>query len=153
MLGWMILPFKRYVDFLGRSRRREFWLFIALIWLVYAVLLFAFIGSGFSLDMLIDSGDRGLSSVLPVVFGGAGSLLGLWWLVTLVPTLAVTVRRLHDRNLSGWWLLGAWIASIIPLVNFAAWIVMLVLLLLPGNEGLNAYGPDPKDPAGADIFA
>jgi uncharacterized membrane protein YhaH (DUF805 family) len=149
----MFLPFRRMFDFRGRSRRLEFWLFLLLVWLVYAALIFAFIGSGFSLDQAIDARDRGWTAWVPTVFGGTGALLGLWWVVTLLPALAVTVRRLHDRDLSGWWLLGAWIAGLIPLINVLTWLALIVVLMLPGGAGANRHGPDPKDPTGADIFA
>jgi uncharacterized membrane protein YhaH (DUF805 family) len=153
MLGWMILPLRRYVDFRGRSRRREFWLFVLFVWLVYAVLFFAFLGSSFSFDDVIDGQDRVVTSMASLMFGGTGILIGLWWLVTLLPMLAVTVRRLHDRDLSGWWLLGAYAAGLIPLVNLVTWAALMIVLLLPGHPGANRYAPDPKDPTGADVFA
>jgi uncharacterized membrane protein YhaH (DUF805 family) len=153
MLGWIFLPFRRATDFRGRSRRLEFWAFSLTVWLVYAVLLFAFIGTGFSLDHMFDAEEQGWSTLASTMFGGAGLLIGVWWLVTLLPSLAVTVRRLHDRDLSGWWLVGAWIAAFIPLLNMLAWLTLLIVLMLPGNRGANQRGQDPKDPTGADIFA
>ena len=58
-------------------------------------------------------------------------------IAVFVPTLAVVVRRLHDTDRSGWWILIA----LIPLVGA---IVLLVFLILKGNEGDNRFGPDPK---------
>ncbi len=153
MLGWMILPFRRTFDFRGRSRRLEFWMFSLLVWLVYALLIFAFIGSGFSLDQAIGAGDQGWLVLVPAVFSGAGWLIGVWWLITLLPSIAVTVRRLHDRDHSGWWLLVAWITGPIPLINMLTWLGLLIVLLLPGSPDANRHGPDPKDPTGADIFS
>jgi len=63
------------------------------------------------------------------------------------------VRRLHDRDMSGWWYLGVAVASIIPIVGFIASIAFLVLMVLPGTPGPNRFGPDPKDPTGAEVFA
>ena len=88
---------------------------------------------------------------------------GILWLVmglaiiysfaVLIPGLAVAVRRLHDRDLSGWWLLGFFVGYMIPLINFFVGIAFLVIMLLPGTPGPNRFGPDPKDPASAEVFA
>ena len=153
MLGWMILPLRRYIDFSGRSRRLEFWSFALFVGLVYALLFFAFLGSGFSLDAVIDGRSDGFLAFVPFLFGGTGMLLSLWWLVTLVPSIAVTVRRLHDRDLSGWWYLVAVVAGLVPLLNLFTAIALFVVLVLPGTPGSNRFGPDPKDPTGADVFA
>jgi uncharacterized membrane protein YhaH (DUF805 family) len=74
-------------------------------------------------------------------------------LAVLVPSIAVVVRRLHDRDLSGWWYLGAIVAGMIPFVGFIASIALLVLMFLPGTPGPNRFGPDPKDPSNANVFA
>ena len=73
--------------------------------------------------------------------------------VFLVPSIAVVVRRLHDRDMSGWWYLGIIVASMIPIVGTLASIALLVLMVLPGTPGPNRFGPDPKDPANAAVFA
>lgn len=58
-------------------------------------------------------------------------------LVLLVPTLAITVRRLHDTSKSGWFML----IGLIPVVN----LYLLYVLVLDGTPGANEYGPDPKE--------
>jgi uncharacterized membrane protein YhaH (DUF805 family) len=68
---------------------------------------------------------------LPVL----GSLYGL---AVLVPGIAVGVRRLHDTGRTGWW----WLISFIPLIG-TIWII--VLFVLPGDQGANQYGADPKE--------
>ena len=80
-------------------------------------------------------------------------MLGIYALAAFIPNLAVIVRRLHDRDMSGWWLLGYFVAAMIPFVNIIAGIAMLVLMCLPGTVGPNKYGPDPKDPSSAEVFA
>jgi len=83
------------------------------------------------------------------------ALVMLWGLFVFIPSMAVTVRRLHDRDMSGWWYGGALIASFVPLVNVLALPVFLfvfVMMFLPGTPGPNRYGPDPKDPAQANVF-
>jgi uncharacterized membrane protein YhaH (DUF805 family) len=88
----------------------------------------------------------------PLFFAGA-ALIGLFGLASFIPSIAVVVRRLHDRNMSGWWYLGVILASFIPVVGGLAGIAMFVLFCLPGTPGPNRFGPDPKDPTNANVFA
>lgn len=101
------LFFTRYADFRGRSRRSEYW------WVV----LFNMIVSGI------------LSTVLP-------DFAWIWSLVTLVPSLAICVRRLHDVGKSGWWYL--WF--LLPIIG---WIILLIKFCTDSTED-NQWGPDPK---------
>ncbi|MBB4858224.1 uncharacterized membrane protein YhaH (DUF805 family) [Novosphingobium chloroacetimidivorans] len=153
MLEYMFLPFRRYADFRGRSRRMEFWSFGLFNAIVYAIIGGIMLGTGFSLQALENGGANPLGVVGSLFFGGAGLLLLVYWLATIIPSLAVTVRRLHDRDMSGWWYLGFMVLSLIPLVGFIASIALLVIMFLPGTAGPNRFGPDPKDPASAQVFA
>jgi len=153
MLEWMILPFKRYADFKGRSRRKEFWSFALLNLIVYAVLFAIVMGTGASMASLASADPNNPFAIYASLFSGTGIILAIWWLAVLVPTIAVTVRRLHDRDMSGWWYLGFFIAAFIPIVGFVSGIALLVLMLLPGTPGPNRFGPDPKDPTSAEVFA
>ena len=79
-----------------------------------------------------------------IVFGGIGGFAGLpslldavWVIVTFIPSLAVGVRRLHDINRTGWWLL-------LCLVPVFGWIVLIVWAIKRGDEGPNKYGTDPR---------
>lgn len=157
-MHWMILPFKRYAEFKGRSRRMEFWMFQLLNVIIALVLagpfFFAFMGAsvaasdpsnfGAEIDPLAGVGTLGMVGV---------SLYGLYVLAAFVPSIAVTVRRLHDRDMSGWWYLGFIIFSFIPIVGLIASIAFLVLMLLPGTPGPNQFGPDPKGAGEAETFA
>ena len=157
----MILPLKRYADFSGRSRRLEFWMFQLFNLIVYCV-LGAVMFSGFPWAALIESGRTGvpasvddISAMQPLFWIGLVLLL-FYGLAILVPSLAVTVRRLHDRGMSGWWYAGLLIANFIPIVNllaFFGFIVLFVILLLDGQPGENRWGPNPKDPGQAEVFA
>ncbi|RYH07284.1 DUF805 domain-containing protein [Tropicimonas sp. IMCC6043] len=100
---------QKYVDFSGRARRSEYWWFV----------LFVFIGN--------------------IIFGIIGiDLLGaLWSLALLLPGIAVGVRRLHDLDKSGWWLLIA----LIPLIGL---LVLIYFFVQPGTRGANQYGPEPR---------
>ena len=152
-MEWMILPFKRYAEFSGRSRRMEFWMFTLfniIVFIVLAILIFGVMGAGQGMADQIDPANP--LSVYGVIFSGAGLLLVLYWLVALIPSIAVAVRRLHDRDMSGWWYLGFIVASMIPFVGILASIAFLVIMLLPGTQGPNRFGPDPKDPSQAAAF-
>jgi len=152
MLDWMILPFKRYAEFSGRSRRMEYWSFALLTVVVYLVLFGVMMAGGFSLATLSDPTMAAAQQPGALFYVGAG-LLGIYALAAFIPNLALNVRRLHDRNMSGWFLLLFIVLSAVPLVGILVSIGWLVLMLLPGTPGPNKYGPDPKDPASAEVFA
>ncbi len=151
-MEWMLLPLRRYADFEGRSRRMEYWMFQLLNVIVIAVLV-ALIFGGMPWAALSDPEAVAADIQIGALVWVGGILATLWVLATLVPGIAVVVRRLHDRDMSGWWYLGIIVASMIPLVNFFASIAFLVLMVLPGTKGPNRFGPDPLDPAQAEVFA
>lgn len=138
-MEWMILPYRRYAEFQGRSRRREYWMF-ALFYTLVMIVLNALFGTH---DAVRAPGTFVYGTRLVGIGGGVA---GLFWLASLVPGLAVSVRRLHDQDRSGWLLL-LWL---VPLLG---WFALLVLMCLEGTRGPNRHGPDPKDPGGADVFA
>ncbi|SFF94627.1 Uncharacterized membrane protein YhaH, DUF805 family [Novosphingobium sp. CF614] len=151
MLQYMFMPFQRYVDFAGRSRRMEYWSFALLNLIVMTVLVGLAFSTGFSYRALIAGGNFGAGLGIATISFFA--ILGIYWLAVLVPTIAVTVRRLHDRDMSGWWYLGFIVLGLLPLVGWLASIAFLVITFLPGTAGPNRYGEDPKDPSGSEIFA
>ena len=123
-MSWYLEALKKYAVFSGRSRRMEYWYFVLFNLVVYIV---------FSLiDALLGTFN---------VVQGVGLLSGLYALAVLIPTLAVHVRRLHDIDRTGWWIL----IRLIPLIGT---IVLLVFALTPGTPGSNRYGPDPKQATG-----
>ncbi|MCX9148465.1 DUF805 domain-containing protein [Erythrobacter sp. WG] len=156
-MEWMILPFRRYADFGGRSRRREFWMFQLLNLIVGAVLIGPFMVDVVTAAVQNPDDEEAMARALlegGSVLSMAGlAVYGIFVLAALIPSIAVTVRRLHDRDMSGWWYLGLTLASLIPLVGGLASIALLVLLVLPGTDGANRFGPDPKNPFGEDLFA
>lgn len=159
-MQWMILPFKRYADFQGRSRRKEFWMFQLLNLGMILLLAGPFISSVVSAS-IANAGDQAATdAALAAMFEGGFSLslaglglYGLYALAAFIPSIALTVRRLHDRDMSGWWYPGVAVAGLIPLVGFLASIAWFVLMVLPGTAGSNRFGPDPKDPYAEDVFA
>lgn len=154
MLEYMIMPLRRYAQFTGRSRRMEFWAFALFNILVYTVISIAAVFMGLSLGVFANIFESGL----PTLAMGSGMMLlfsigALYWLAVLVPGLAVTVRRLHDRDMSGWWVLGFWLLGLWPLIGWLVSIAFTVILLLPGTPGFNKYGEDPKSLHGAEVFS
>ena len=162
---WMTLPLKRYFDFRGRSRRKEYWMFFLFLVLASEVL------------GIIDQ-------TLGLTYGGSGNttnsfrsdngMLGsIFSLLTFIPIISVGVRRLHDTDRTGWWLvapllglLGIGVAfaiglnwpgrmlalGVIPVVLLG--ITLLVFLCTDGTPGPNRFGDDPKDPVSdvAEVF-
>jgi uncharacterized membrane protein YhaH (DUF805 family) len=117
-IDWAMRPLKKYADFSGRAPRAEYWWFYLLTVVAYIVAMI--------LDSIIGAGGAGGFGLLSIVV-----MLGL-----LLPSLAAGVRRLHDTDRSGWWLLIA----LVPLVGA---IVLLVFWVLEGTRGDNRFGPDP----------
>lgn len=150
-MQWMILPLKRYFDFKGRSRRMEFWMF-ALLNLIVSFVIGIIIALTSGTGAMLNDMQAGAGSPFGFLMGGAGILLLIWSLAILIPSIAVAVRRLHDRDMSGWWYLGFIVLSLIPFLNIISAIAFIVLMALPGTEGPNRFGSDPKDPSSATVF-
>ena len=118
-MHWFLKVVKNYAVFDGRARRKEFWfyelfyvvIFIALAWI----------------DRFTGTFD---------VRNNMGFLSGLFAIAMFLPSLGVTIRRLHDTDRTGWWVL----IVIVPIIGF---IWLLVLLILEGTPGRNRFGADP----------
>ncbi len=118
-MNYFLAALKKYADFSGRARRKEYWMFI----LFYA--LFA-IAAGII--------DAILISTAGIIFI---PILTLFSLAMIIPSLAISVRRMHDISKSGAMIL-------IPLVPIIGSIWYLILTVTEGTAGDNQYGPDPK---------
>lgn len=119
-MDWFLTALKSYAVFSGRSRRSEYWYFALFYLILYAACAIA--------DGLTGSFDRA---------SGIGLFTGVLTLALLIPSLSVSVRRLHDTGRSGWWLLIA----LVPLVGA---IVLLVFLAQDSEAGTNRFGANPK---------
>lgn len=132
-MRWVLMPMWRYFDFSGRSSRKEFWLFFLLQLIAVAALAI------WIYSILVDIGKHGNTGhVIDDAAGPLGtglSLFGIFVLATLIPSIAVQVRRLHDQDMSGLLVL----LNLIPLGGFA----LLVIMCLEGTKGGNRFGPDP----------
>lgn len=140
-MNYMLAPLKRYADFSGRARRKEFWSYFLFLWVMLFVLMYldSALGLGGTATGYAEGGSVG--------FNMSGGLLTLVLaLATLVPSLAVSVRRLHDIGKSGWMLL----IGLIPLLGA---LYLLFLYVQPGAAGPNRYGPDPKGGDQGEVFA
>ena len=127
-MHWMLMPLRRYADFSGRSRRREYWMFVLL-----NILISAFVGLTFLVGYYADMSQTEMDIYLMPILVLAG-VLGLAF---IVPGVAVTIRRLHDTDRSGWNLL--W--GLVPLIGA---LMLLVFYIDEGTPGPNRFGPDPK---------
>jgi uncharacterized membrane protein YhaH (DUF805 family) len=117
-MNWFLAALKKYADFSGRARRSEYWYFF----LFYLLIYFGLIVAG-------------------QVIGNVGSILAfLFLLAMMIPSLSVGVRRLHDIDRSGWWLL----ISLIPLIGA---IVLIVFAVQDSHSGDNRFGSNPKEAA------
>ncbi|MBK6512489.1 MAG: DUF805 domain-containing protein [Haliea sp.] len=119
-MDWYLAVLKKYAQFSGRARRKEYWYF-TLFNVIFSVVL-----------SFVD----GLTGTWNPE-SGVGLLSGIYSLAVLIPAIAVGVRRLHDTGRSAWWLL----ILLIPLIGV---IIFLVFMVLESQEGENQYGPSPK---------
>lgn len=147
-IDWAKRPLQRYAEFSGRAPRAEFW------WYVLAVIVVSLVAT--ILESLLGIGN---------MLGAYGPLTGIVALGLLIPNISVSVRRLHDTNRSGWWLLLAVpylvavgfimrgmltgdpsafaTGGLLSLLGFACFLVLVVFWVMAGSAGSNKYGPDP----------
>ena len=123
-MSWYLEVIKKYAVFDGRARRKEYWGF----GLVNAIILATLTLIERATDMAPEINLNALASIFN--------------LAILIPTIAVSVRRLHDTNHSGWWLL----VSFVPFIGV---IVLFVLMVRDSDPGINQYGVNPKPAAEA----
>jgi len=149
-MEWMLMPLRRYAEFSGRSRRKEYWMFALLMMIVYSVLglmIFSAIWPSVTAGTPVPWGE------LPMVGWISLGAIGLFTLAIIIPGIAVTVRRLHDRDMSGWWYLGVAVLGQVPYLGALIQLGFLVLMCLPGTPGPNRFGPDPKGTDSYEAFA
>ncbi len=108
--------FQNYVTFSGRACRSEYWFWVLFVLIVSVVATI-------------------LDGILAAVIG-IGFLSLIWSLAVLLPGIAVAVRRMHDLDKSGWWVL----IGLIPIVG---WIIFIIWACTKGTDGSNRFGSDP----------
>ena len=124
-MQWFIYCLKNYAKFDGRAGRPEYWFYALFNTLIFFILQFlsSMLGLQYAMNELI--------TVYP--------LASIWQVVTFVPSLAVGVRRMHDINRSGFWLLFL----LLPLIG---WLLIMIFALLKGNDDDNDYGSPNLSP-------
>ncbi|MBI1285553.1 MAG: DUF805 domain-containing protein [Thiobacillus sp.] len=122
-MNWYLGVLQKYAVFSGRARRKEYWMFF-----LFNVII--------SIILAVVDRMTGMFSEA----SGVGVFESIYGLAILLPSLAVAVRRLHDTDRSGWWLL----IGLIPVIGA---IVLLVFLVQDSKPGHNQYGPNPKEAA------
>lgn len=125
-MNWYIGVLKNYANFNGRARRKEYWMFM-LFHIIICVVLQIISGLTMSVDPYTGQPNVGIGFWL----------LCLYLLATLLPQIALTTRRLHDTDRSGWWQL----LYLIPVAG----LVVFVFTVLEGTQGDNRFGEDPKE--------
>ncbi|MEZ4660976.1 MAG: DUF805 domain-containing protein [Caldilineaceae bacterium] len=118
-MNWYMEVLKKYAVFSGRARRAEYWYFVLFNVIISIVLAVV--------DLILGTGGD----------TGVGILGALYSLAVLLPSLGVSVRRLHDTGRSGWWLL----LGIIPVIGG---LILLYWTIQDSESGANQYGPYPK---------
>ena len=113
-MNWYLEVLKKYAEFNGRARRTEYWMFCLINFIIGFVLGFV-------------EGIIGTGSVLLIIYS----------LAVMIPSIAVSIRRLHDTNRSGWWLL-------ITLIPFIGGIILIIFTAQDSQAGDNQFGPNPK---------
>ncbi|THF67816.1 DUF805 domain-containing protein [Deinococcus sp. Arct2-2] len=115
----------RFKDFSGRSRRREYWMFVLFNWI--RTLVIGFIDRRLGLDFGVENLQIGILGVIQS-------------LILFIPGLAVGIRRMHDIGRSGWW-------SLLVLIPLIGGIWLIVLDATDSEPGSNKRGPNPKGTA------
>ena len=120
-MNWYIGVLKQYAVFAGRSRRKEYWMFVLFNFLAIVGLT------------IVEAVLRRITGMNP----DGTVLANLYTLAVLLPSIGVAIRRLHDTNRSGWWLL----IGLVPVIGF---IVLIVFFATDSQPGQNRFGPNPK---------
>lgn len=133
MFRWYFYCFSRYLTFKGRASRAEYWSFT----LINIVILFCLALFGGDIDAVLTSGNSIKTLVNPLagqpeLVSAISIINAAYSLLVICPVISVTIRRLHDRDHTGWWI---W-AQCIPILN----VVLLIFLLLGSQRGPNQYG-------------
>ena len=130
-MKWFLKCLKQYADFSGRARRREYWFFqlFNLIFFIVIILSLGLIANALGANDSITP-EFGLNTII-------GLLIIFYVLALTIPSIAVTIRRLHDTGNSGWMLF----ISLIPLIG-PIW--LFILYVKNSQPGENKWGPNPK---------
>lgn len=162
-MKWFLKCFKQYADFGGRARRSEYWWFMLINFINTMILIVGtfvpLIKLGMNYSSIDDMDD--LELIKAIANNPFFYLYIIYYLAVLIPSISVSVRRLHDIGRSGYWyflFIGCSMISsltnvttgivriILTLVVLALSILFLVWLFTDSQPGTNIWGPNPKEP-------
>lgn len=130
----------RYAQFSGRASRSEFWFFVLFNFIVSIILgvLDTTLGTGYTYEVVTNSLTTATTEAASIsVSQTIGYLQTFYGLAVLIPSIALSIRRLHDTGKSGWWLL----IGLIPIIGF---FVLIFFYVQDSQPGENEYGSNPK---------
>ncbi|MFY9243120.1 MAG: DUF805 domain-containing protein [Polaribacter sp.] len=130
-MNWYLKVLKEYVTFTGRARRKEFWMFTLFHLIIVSILVSLIVLSSDGFFSARYSSEPQAPSIFLII------LLVLYILGTFLPGLAVTVRRLHDTNKSGWW----YLISFVPYIGS---FIILIFTCMDSYPRQNQWGENPK---------
>jgi len=134
----------KYAQFDGRATRSEFWYFVLFNLIVSIILgiLDGVLGTNYTYEMATSTmATTSVEMTSVSMTQTIGYLQSFYSLAVLIPSLAVSIRRLHDTGKSGWWIL----LGVIPVINFIGIFVLLFFYVQDSQPGENQYGPNPKE--------
>jgi len=133
----------KYAQFGGRASRSEFWYFVLFNLIISIVLgiLDGTLGTSYTYTTMSNTMAGATTEIASASMTQTiGYIQSLYSLAVLIPSIAVSIRRLHDTDRSGWWLL----LGVIPIVNFIGIFVLLFFYVQDSQAGDNRFGPNPK---------
>ncbi len=138
-MEWYLMVWRKYAQFEGRSRRKEYWMFS----LFNLIAIFALAALALVVGvMLANTGKVDSENSVPFLF----IPVGIYALAAIIPSLSAATRRFHDIGKSGWVLFLLCALAIIPIVGLICSIIQIVFLCQDSQPGANQYGPNPKFP-------
>jgi len=146
-MEWYLMVWKKYAEFDGRSRRKEYWMFT----LFNLLAIFALGALAIAVGVMLETtGKVASENSVPFLF----IPIGIYALAALIPSISAATRRFHDIGKSGWLLFLLIALGVIPVVGFITAIIQIVFLCQDSVPGANQYGPNPKFPEqGAMMYA
>lgn len=138
-MEWYLMVWKKYAEFDGRSRRKEYWMFT----LFNLLAIFALGALAIAVGVMLETtGKVASENSVPFLF----IPIGIYALAALIPSISAATRRFHDIGKSGWLLFLLIALGVIPVVGFITAIIQIVFLCQDSQPGANQYGPNPKFP-------
>ena len=138
-MEWYLMVWKKYAEFDGRSRRKEYWMFT----LFNLLAIFALGALAIAVGVMLETtGKVASENSVPFLF----IPIGIYALAALIPSISAATRRFHDIGKSGWLLFLLIALGVIPVVGFITAIIQIVFLCQDSQPGANQYGSNPKFP-------